>query len=254
MNSSGSSPVPDPPPHSARYPLGNGIVTSAAVLALLYFGREVLVPITLAVILSFVIAPVIRSLRRIGLGHVPATLLVGLGLAIFLLGMATLIGLQVVHVASSLPQYEQSIHSKVKALHDMTIGRIETMRGEAGRVMARLAEQNADLPPAPPGSPGALTPAMHAVPVEILERPASPIKIIAQIFSSAWAPLQGAGIVLVVLIFLLLEHEAFRDRFIRLAGGKDLRATTTAINDAGARLSRYFASQFAVNFGVGVVL
>jgi hypothetical protein len=59
---------------------------------------------------------------------------------------------------------------------------------------------------------------------------------------------------LVVLLFVLFEHESLRDRFIRLAGGTDLRATTAAINDAGERLSRFFVSQFAVNFGVGVVI
>ncbi|MEO7206009.1 MAG: AI-2E family transporter [Steroidobacteraceae bacterium] len=63
-----------------------------------------------------------------------------------------------------------------------------------------------------------------------------------------------AGIVLVVLVFVLLEQEALRDRFIRIAGGTDIRLTTLVINDAGGRLSRFFVSQFAVNFGVGVLI
>jgi predicted PurR-regulated permease PerM len=136
----------------------------------------------------------------------------------------------------------------------MTIGRMETMRGAAGKVMSLFADQNDNLPQARNGSPRMLAPLTNAVPVEIQERPANLLKVMAQVFSSAWVPLQTAGIVLVVLIFLLLEHEAFRDRFIRLAGGKHLRATTAAINDAGERLSRYFVSQFAVNFGVGAVI
>ena len=69
-----------------------------------------------------------------------------------------------------------------------------------------------------------------------------------------WVPLETAGIVLVVLVFVLLEREAVRDRFIRIAGGTDLRATTFALNDAGERLSRFFVSQFAVNLGVGAAL
>jgi hypothetical protein len=67
-------------------------------------------------------------------------------------------------------------------------------------------------------------------------------------------PLETAGIVLVVLVFVLLERESVRDRFIRIAGGTDLRATTLVLNDAGERLSRFFVSQFAVNLGVGLVL
>jgi hypothetical protein len=60
--------------------------------------------------------------------------------------------------------------------------------------------------------------------------------------------------VLVVLVFVLLERESLRDRFIRIAGGSDLRATTLVFNDAGERLSKFFVSQFAVNLGVGAAL
>ncbi len=67
-------------------------------------------------------------------------------------------------------------------------------------------------------------------------------------------PLETAAIVFVVLIFVLLEHEAVRDRFIRIAGGADIRATTLALNDAGERLSRFFVSQFLVNLGVGLAV
>jgi hypothetical protein len=67
-------------------------------------------------------------------------------------------------------------------------------------------------------------------------------------------PLETAGTVLVVLIFVLLEREALRDRLIRIAGSADIRTSTNVINDAGERLSRFFVSQFAVNVGVGASL
>ena len=59
---------------------------------------------------------------------------------------------------------------------------------------------------------------------------------------------------LLVLIFVLLEHESLRDRFIRIAGATDIRSATVALNDAGERLSRYFVSQFAVNLGFGLAI
>ncbi|HEX4598907.1 MAG TPA: AI-2E family transporter, partial [Burkholderiaceae bacterium] len=68
-----------------------------------------------------------------------------------------------------------------------------------------------------------------------------------KLLASLWGPIETTGIVLLVLVFVLLEHESLRDRFIRLAGATDIRATTLALNDAGARLSRFFVSQFAVN-------
>jgi hypothetical protein len=78
--------------------------------------------------------------------------------------------------------------------------------------------------------------------------------VIARVLASVWQPIASTGIVLVVLVFVLLEHEAMRDRFIRVVGGTNIRLTTAALNDAGERLSRFFVSQFAVNLGVGVTI
>src|ERR1700679_2794735 len=109
------------PVTSASRDRGITIVASATVLALLYFGREVLVPITLALILSLLVAPLIRGLRRIGLGHTPSVLIAVLALVMFMVGLTTVIGSQVVHLARSLPQYEATINAKAKTLHSMTI-------------------------------------------------------------------------------------------------------------------------------------
>jgi len=244
----------DPSPVTSATHRGITIVATGTVLALLYFGREVLVPITLALILSLLIAPLMRGLRRIGLGHTPSVLIAVLALAMFLVGLATVMGSQVVHLAKSLPQYEATIQAKAKTLHSMTIGRMELMQGEAGKVMSQFSDRSADEPAASADVQRGLVASTSIIPVEVHAPPADPMAVITRILSSIWVPLQTAGIVLVVLLFVLLEHEALRDRFIRLAGGTDLRATTAAINDAGERLSRFFVSQFAVNFGVGAVI
>lgn len=248
--SSETNPLPAPSPMDR----GIRIIAGASLLALLYFGREVLVPITLALILSFLVAPLIRGLRRIGLGHTPSVLIAVLALALLLVGLATVIGSQVVHLARSFPQYEVTIHAKAQTLRSMTIGRIELMRGEAGKMIGQLSDQVTDELATSAHAQRGLVSSTRIIPVEVHAPPAAPMEVIGRILSSIWIPLQRAGIVLVVLFFILLEHEALRDRFIRLAGGTDLRATTAAINDAGERLSRFFVSQFAVNFGVGAVI
>ena len=248
--STASDPLPTPPAHSRAI----AIIASAAVLGLLYLGREVLVPITLALILSLLVAPPVRWLRRIGLGHAPSVLIAVLVLATFLVGLAIVMGSQVAHMASSLPQYQETMHSKVQAVSKLTAGRLEAVQDQIGRVMSQFGDHTEEQPGAPVDSLQTLKTSTSVVPVEIHTPPPSPMAVVTRIFSSIWPPLQTAGIVLVVLIFVLLEHESLRDRFIRLAGGADLRTTTEAINDAGERLSRFFVSQFAVNFGVGLVI
>ena len=230
-----------------------GIIAAASILALLYFARGVLVPITLAVILSLLIAPLVRALRRIGFGPTLSVLAAVAALACSFAAVAGVIGSQMVHLAESLPQYERTIEHKLTTLNDMTVGKFNALTGQAGR-MARRAR------PEPPsaGQPTLVQPegAGRAIPipVELREAPPDPLQLIEKVLGSIWVPIETTGIVLIVLVFVLLEHEALRDRFIRIAGGADIRLTTLAINDAGERLSRFFVSQFAVNIGLGLVV
>ena len=249
-------PPADAPPTVVRHDLAIAIIAGAAVLGLLYLGRAVLVPVTLALILSLAVAPAVRLLRHTGLGQVGAVLIAAAVLAVLLSTLVVTIGFQVVQIAGSLPQYESTIRLKARALRDLTIGRMETIAGEARKVADHFDPDAVD--PAPPTNGvlqrrGAGTPD-GVVPVEIRPPRQSAYELVGQIAGSVWVPVQTAGIVFVVLLFVLLEHESLRDRFIRLAGGADLRATTTAINDAGDRLSRFFVSQFAVNIGVGAAI
>jgi predicted PurR-regulated permease PerM len=226
-----------------------GILATATLLALLYFARDVLVPVTLAFILSLLVAPVVRSMRRLGLNQTFSVLAAVLILAAAVGAVTTVIGSQLVRMAASLPQYEKTIRLKLETLDNATFGRLNDLSGQAGRLFNRRAEP----PPLAlnePESGNANTP----IPVELHQPPADPLQVIQRVLTSVWVPIETAGIVLVVLIFVLLEQEGLRDRFIRIAGGSDIRLTTLAINDAGERLSRFFVLQFAVNFGVGVMI
>ncbi|GLQ48426.1 ABC transporter permease [Dyella lipolytica] len=224
------------------------VIATGVVLALLYFGREVMVPIILALILALLMAPFVRLLLKMRLGHAYAVLIAVLLLATVATGLMTVIGSQIVHLAESLPQYERTVQAKLQILHDLTIARLGAMQGEAGKVInafgaSSVAGQGQAAPVAPSYT--------NAMEVPVL---ASPWNAIRSVLSSLWSPLETAGIVLVVLVFVLLEYESLRDRFIRAIGGADLRATTAGINDAGERLSRFFVSQFSVNFGVGLAI
>ncbi|WP_109123966.1 AI-2E family transporter [Dyella sp. C11] len=234
------------------------IVALACVLALLYFGREVLVPIILALFLSLLMAPWVRIYRRIGFGHTASVLIAVVALVVIVTGVTTMMGTQVVHVARSLPQYEVTIRAKAQSLREETLGRLDVVRGELGKVIDDSGQDGTPAPSATAAQPFLAPPYLTNAPAtpkpstQATKTPSTPVGILTRVLSTAWVPVETAGIVLVVLIFVLLEHESLRDRFIRLAGGSDLRATTAAIIDAGERLSRFFLSTFSVNFGVGV--
>ena len=233
---------------------GSHIVTAGIVLALLYVGRDVLVPLALAIMLSFLMAPVVRALRRIGVGHTPSVLMAVLALTVSCMAVAMVLGTQILHLAESLPRYEATVQRKLKTLDEVTVGRFRLLTREASRLLeiheaaepipGSAGELERPVPTRPPG----------VVVLQSQEATPQPLQLVRKLLSSVWVPLQATGIVLLVLIFALLERESLRDRFIRIAGASDIRSTTLALNDAGERLSRYFVSQFAVNLVFAVAI
>jgi predicted PurR-regulated permease PerM len=221
------------------------------LLTILYVGRDVLMPITFAVMLSLLVAPLVRLLRRTGLGRHASVLLAVLTVALSAAVVVASLGLQVVRIAQRFPQYEATVHQKLETLDQLTVGRLRVLEWNSGRPLT-LPDPTAAAAPPTDGAGARPGPALAAA----INAKSPPLGLAASLAGAVWAPIQATGIVLLVLVFVLLEHESLRDRFIRVAGATDIRATTLALTDAGERLSRYFVSQFAVNlaFGAGIWL
>jgi predicted PurR-regulated permease PerM len=232
----------------AETPGLSGLLTLAVgvvVVAGLYLGRTVLIPITLAVLLSFLLAPLVNLLRRIRLGRVPSVLVaVFLALSI-ILAAGTLIGEQIAALAQEVPQYAVTIRDKVEAVKAFALS-------ETGPFLSRLGQQLNPPPPPQPRSSRAATD-QKPMAVEIHEPDPTPIQLAERVISPIVDPLSTTAIVLIVAVFVLLQREDLRDRLIRLFGSSDLHRTTAAMNDAARRLSRYFLSQLGVNAAFGLV-
>lgn len=218
------------------------ILATAALLGLIVLGRDVLVPIALAAMAAFVLAPVVRQIRRLGLGQSGASLFTLGVVALLAAGVAGVLALQLASLSNNLPHYQAHLQDKVQAVRQLSLGPLGTL-SDLGLHLTTPASTTTPelLPDAQPAGAGD--------PV----RGQSPAALLAHVLASLWGPLGTIGVVALVLVFLLLEQDALRDRLLRLAGGEDLRAATVAFDDAAQRLSRYFASQFAVNAGVGLV-
>ncbi|MCK8785078.1 AI-2E family transporter [Roseomonas sp. NAR14] len=218
------------------------------VVAALYLGREVLIPITLAVLLSFVLAPLVGLLRRVGLPRTPSVLAaVVLALGVILL-LGSLIGMQIAGLAQDLPRYQSTIQQKIDTVQNGVLHRLNHLVGELGH--AGAPSPDAAAPGADPNSPAA----REAVPVRIEEGPASPLDLAHRILAPVLGPLETTFIVLIVTVFILMQQADLRDRLIRLFGSDDLHRTTVALDDAAARLSKYFLAQLAINASFGVVV
>ena len=227
------------------------LIIFVGLVAILYFGRPVFVPLAVAILLTFILAPFVRVLRRWRFGRISSTLTVVLiaFLTIFGLGMA--LGEQVTHLAAALPKYQQTLTKKIDALRGVTAG-----SGTLGQASAVLRELGQELESAQPGlKPSDVTqPRLSPVPVEIHQPDPEPLEVIQRIINPLLDPLMTTGIIIIFVIFFLIQREDLRDRIIRLAGSTDLHRTTTAIDDAGRRLSRYLLAQTALNAAFGITI
>ncbi|RZL28703.1 MAG: AI-2E family transporter, partial [Sphingomonas sp.] len=225
------------------------------VIAALYFGQEVLIPITLAVMLSFVLSPVVNMLQKLRLWRAPAVILTVLA-ALGLLGLiGTLIGSQAASLSANAPQYAQTIEAKVKGVQGFALSRMASITKQLGgnksvAPAVASAGPSPNLDAARPATGGPRKP----VPVEVVQESTSPFTIAKTVLAPILGPLETTVIVLIVAIFVLMQKEDLRDRFIRVFGSSDLHRTTRAMDDAGQRLSKYFLSQLAVNTCFGVVI
>jgi predicted PurR-regulated permease PerM len=245
MADSSNLPPPALPRASAGSPLGLAAVLIIAVGAL-YVGASIFVPLVLAILLTFALAPLVRVLDKLRVPHVLAVLLSVFGAAMLLGLLAFLIITQLAHLASEIPQYQQVVANKLKTLQDSTDG---------GEVFSRIAKAiqdfGADTNTVRESGLGASV--AEPMPVTIVNPPQSPLNYVQAILGSLLGPLATAAIVTVFVVFLLLEREDFRDRFLKLVSRGDLRTSTQAMNEAGKRVSRYLLVQFSVNLTYGLI-
>lgn len=235
------------------------LAVSVVTIAALYLARDLLIPLTLAVLLSFVLAPLVRLLRRARLPWPPAVLIAVLLALAVLLAVGGVIGAQIAGLADDLPRYETTIRKKVDTVQELTIGRvnrflarIDELRGSksalggsssiSGGGEQSSGEGGSSDAASPDG--GAAAASSKTAPTTILEKFLSPVL----------SPLATLGIVLVITLFILLQRDDLRDRFIRLVGARDLHRTTVALDEAVKRLSKYFLAQLALNTAFGVVI
>jgi predicted PurR-regulated permease PerM len=239
---------------------------AAVVVAILYFAREMIIPIVLAVLLSFVLAPLVRTLGRLHVPRVAAVLLVVMLGFSAILGLGAVMGRQATSLAANLPAYKATIAEKLESLR-YAGGMFERVTGvlhELGSVPAATEAPSAGeaaRPGAPRGNAARGAAALDGggsasrpVPVEIRTPDPTPFDLVQRVAEPLLAPLATIGIVVILVIFILLYREDLRDRLIRLAGARDVHRTLATMDDAAYRLSRYFLAQVALNTGFGVFI
>ncbi|MEA2897732.1 MAG: hypothetical protein QOJ84_3347 [Bradyrhizobium sp.] len=231
-------------------------VILAIIVAALYFTRDILVPIALAVLLSVLLAPLVRILQRRRLPRWLAVMCTVVGALAVALSLATMVMIEVNQLVSDLPRYQATLASKVHNLRDAlpTAGLLKNASSMLKDLDRELSTKDDKRVPAPRESLSQDRGKTSPIPVEVHQPDPGASEALVAMLRPLAAPFTTTGIVVIFLTFFLFQREDLRDRFIRLAGSGDLERTTAALDDAGRRLGRLFATQLVLNAIFGVVI
>ncbi|MDH2327023.1 AI-2E family transporter [Cereibacter sp. SYSU M97828] len=214
------------------------LATIAAVIAIIYFAQSIILPLAIAMLLTFALSPLANALRKLGIPNLPAVLIVTTGafaaVALFVLVVAS----QLSSLSASLPEFQANIIAKVDAIRDAS-----SETGLVRRFSNMLAAINAEIGA---GARDDLAGAPDPMQVEVIERQ-SIIGMVSSLILPLVSPIATAGLVVVIVVFMLLERAELRDRFIKLIGSDDLHRTTQVMQEAGGRVGRYLLILLTVN-------
>lgn len=238
------------------------VAMTAFVIAALYFARELLIPLALSALLTFLLSPLVARLER-WIGRIAAVLLL-----VTLIFTATgaagwVLTRQLVDLATKLPEYKGNITEKMHAFRTPKDGTFTKFSQTVDELKQELPGGSAPETPvitkergrpetavsSPPNPP------TQAMPVKVVETAkANPIELVQTIITPLLGPLGTAALVLVLVICMLFQREDLRNRLIRLIGQGRISATTRALDDAADRVSRYLRMQLLVNVTYGICI
>lgn len=230
--------------------LSAALVAAGLMIAAIVLGREILVPLALATIIAFILAPAVHRLSRMGIPRgLSAVLCVALVSGLVTAGSVTFSS-QLLSLAAEMSDHKDNIVRKVRtvagfARSDGVIAKatnsIETLGKDVRRALDQDASQVA----------GEASPKPDTAAKESGAQASEASFDLHGISQRLLAPLTTGGLTLLFTVFLLAQYEGLRDRIVRLAGTENITITAAALTDVGERLSSMFTLQATLNFGFG---
>ena len=229
-----SSPVPA----SQSLRIFLAIVIAVAVLR---YAQDVFVPLALAVLLTFLLAPLVDRLQRLRITRVVAVI-VSVALTMLILGgLLWVVFHQFTDLANQLPNYRRQLRANLAGVTGLLKGAVASSAealDQVTREFGRVAPIDHSLAKVPK--------------MQVVEPALTPMRAVTALVSPFLKPIGTTALVIVFVIFMLLRLPDLRDRVIGLLGSKNLRVTTEALDEAAHKVSRYLVMQTVINGAQGV--
>jgi predicted PurR-regulated permease PerM len=202
-----------------------------------------LIPLAIALLLTFLLAPAVQRLQQLGLPRAPAVMITAI-LSFALIGVIIwLIIAQTFGLVASLPEYRNNIQTKIVSVQknlglglQKTAGPIEDFIKDVEKLLLPKLDNR------------------KSIPVEVVKPPENIFHVVRTALISLLKPLGTALVIIIFVIFMLLKHDDLKDRLFRMMGTGHLHVTMEALDEAGRRVSRYLLLQLLVNGSQGIVV
>ena len=232
------------------------LLSITLVVVILSWAKVVLIPVALAVMLTFILSPLVTRLDRWGLRRVLAVIVVVAIASLPLAGLSWLVGAQLHNLANDLPNYRENLRVKIAALRGGTEGALENVRSTLQDATGQPEKSKGVDPKAGSEQPSNVREPMpvRIVPDQGPEKAVSAALASVLALSPALEGLATGGLALVLVVFMLIKREDLRNRLVSFTAHGSMVVTTKALDDAGQRISQYLIMQLIVNgtFGLAV--
>ncbi len=219
------------------------LLTVVIVVAVLRLAQEVFIPLAAAILLTFLLAPLVGRLQRWGVNRLLAVI-VSIAIALTVLSALGDIAFnQFTDLAHKLPGYQRQLHENLTHIRGAVRGGI----ADASKAIEQLGREIERVAPGEPFS-------SEIRKVQVVEPPPTPMEMLRDFIGPLLRPFGTALVVIVLVAFMLLRLRDLRERLIRVLGRRNLHATTEALNDVGERVGRYLLIQFLINSWTGIAV
>ncbi len=225
------------------------LIAIVVVIVGLYFGRQVLIPLALAVVLAFLLTPVVGWLEKCRFGRVPAVLIVLVLAFVALSSLSWLVAGQLMTIVDQLPTYESTLHRKIQSVRLPDGGRLK----KATNSVAELSDDLSAASQSTLDKKTGKTSSSRPISVQVAQPPVNGPQYLRAVIGPLTGVLETSAMVIVFTLFMMIKREDLRNRVIRLAGQGHLSVVTRALDDGSHRLSRYLLLQFVVNIAYGAI-
>jgi predicted PurR-regulated permease PerM len=234
-------------PRSTEFSRVVPFLVLAVTVLILFFARDLLVPLAFALTLAFLLAPAVGRLEARRVPRILAVAITGILALIIICGVGYVVARQLLDVASNLPAYRLNIQQKIASVHSPAEQSLEKAFTAVEDISGDLATSAGNASPTPQQPP------TQVQPVRVIDPDRTQLQSTAELLMRFLRPIGTFGVVIVFTIYLLMKREDLRHRILLLAGMGRINVMTQALQEAATRISQYLLFQAAVNAAYGTL-